>query len=489
MRFFLDLYRQQVGAGPEAAGGVHPAAVRLDRGSNLVYELRVKTRRRLGQTAHDHRPVGRGQRQQKQVLLRHLRPAPGGQDPSQAGHGFRRLCRQHQKGAAHRRAPRPQGVHHPQGVGHLEPGSSAVAPPRTPRPNVLEEKYIAWLRKNPEHQDYLKIKGTFVFFMDLSRYYFLSHIIDGLHDLGGADPVRDQLHRRADPLPGEVQGTLRRAKTNRWVLKSATCITSARPTVRQLLKNSGKSADRDALPHPGLVPELPGKEATSAKRTRRCPPDGGSPASRPSSRGCSKNIANPWRLTLGAIRSFAGACRLEQNRQIIAGIVTNLLDLLAWLSAKQVAMRDLKPDNLLVAGDPQNYPAFLRSAADYSLGFIDVETAVYFGKAEENKIKQPLLGGTPYYATPSHLFPNSGPGRLFRGHRPDPAFSGLAGGPGDDLQGRHRGASVRPHRQACLPTSKTGWPTPCARRNRWTLSSKRSAAFSGAARPPSSAPK
>ena len=45
--------------------------------------------------------------------------------------------------------------------------------------------------------------------------------------------------------------------------------------------------------------------------------------------------------------------------------------------------------------------------ADYSLGFIDVETAVYFGKAEENNIRQPLLGGTPYYATPSHLFPNS----------------------------------------------------------------------------------
>jgi hypothetical protein len=72
-----------------------------------------------------------------------------------------------------------------------------------------------------------------------------------------------------------------------------------------------------------------------------------------------------------------------------------------------VAMRDLKPDNLLVAGDRQNYPAFLRSAAEYSLGFIDVETAVYFGKAEDNKVRQPLLGGTPYFATPSHLFPNS----------------------------------------------------------------------------------
>jgi serine/threonine protein kinase len=108
---------------------------------------------------------------------------------------------------------------------------------------------------------------------------------------------------------------------------------------------------------------------------------------------------------LGAIRSFAQRLSLEQNRLPISGIITNLLDLLGWLSEKKVAMRDLKPDNILVAGDTQNYPGFLRSAADYSLGFIDVETAVYFGKTEEGSIRQPLLGGT--HATPSHLFPNS----------------------------------------------------------------------------------
>jgi serine/threonine protein kinase len=110
---------------------------------------------------------------------------------------------------------------------------------------------------------------------------------------------------------------------------------------------------------------------------------------------------------LAAIRTFTARLCLEQNRQIISGILSNLLDLLAWLSEKRVAMRDLKPDNLLVAGDPQNYPAFLRSAGDYALGFIDVETAVYLDPSDSAGIKQPLLGGTPYYATPSHLFPNT----------------------------------------------------------------------------------
>jgi serine/threonine protein kinase len=84
-----------------------------------------------------------------------------------------------------------------------------------------------------------------------------------------------------------------------------------------------------------------------------------------------------------------------------------LLDLLAWLREKRVSMRDLKPDNLFVAGNPDRYPIFLRSANEFSLGIIDVETAVDFEKTKYKKIKQPLLGGTPYYATPSHFIKNT----------------------------------------------------------------------------------
>ena len=69
-------------------------------------------------------------------------------------------------------------------------------------------------------------------------------------------------------------------------------------------------------------------------------------------------------------------------------------------------MRDLKPDNLFVAGDPERYPLFLRSDKEFSLGIIDVETAVDFEQPENTLIKQPLLGGTPFYATPSHFFRN-----------------------------------------------------------------------------------
>ena len=69
-------------------------------------------------------------------------------------------------------------------------------------------------------------------------------------------------------------------------------------------------------------------------------------------------------------------------------------------------MRDLKPDNLLVAGDPSKFPKFLESASLYSIGLIDVETAVWLEKDENGQIAQPALGGTPSYATPTHTLPN-----------------------------------------------------------------------------------
>jgi serine/threonine protein kinase len=107
------------------------------------------------------------------------------------------------------------------------------------------------------------------------------------------------------------------------------------------------------------------------------------------------------------ITEYVHKIRFEQNKPQMAGIITNLLDLLAWLSNKCVAMRDLKPDNLLVAGDPAKYPLFLMNPDEYELGIIDVETAVDFEQSKSGQIKQPLLGGTPFYATPSHFFSNA----------------------------------------------------------------------------------
>ena len=268
----------------------------------------------------------------------------------------------------------------------------------------LEDKYIAWLRKSPAHQEYLKIKDTFVFFMDLSRYYFLSHIIDDLHDL--TDPIRSEINSTVDLIRYPAKFKERYGEQNEAAgFEIRDLYHQCEAEVRQYLKNVGNSAT--VTPYRTQVWFLNFLERkdigeSDAAVSGRIADDITAIFGR-----WFEKYREAVEAYLAAVRAFAARLCLEQNRQIIAGILTNLLDLLAWLSEKKVAMRDLKPDNLLVAGDPQNYPAFLRSASDYSLGFIDVETAVYLCAAEGAKIKQPLLGGTPYYATPSHLFPNS----------------------------------------------------------------------------------
>lgn len=402
VKFFLNLYRQQIGAEPEApAEFVQLAAVAS--GKNLVYELRVKhsgdwvkRRMTLGPLGEDS-----GSRSKCYYVIfdQHLvvkippKPVSDFEDYvasiKKEGHIVERL--------APKECIIPKVSVILSKVHELSPAVETPA-------EQLEEKYIAWLRKNPEFLSYLKIKDTFVFFMDLSRYYFLGHILEGLHDLN--EPVRAEIHSTADMIRYPAKFKERYGDENESVgFEIRDLYHQCEAEIRQLLKSRGQSAAVTAYTFQswflhylekkdigetdaGLPPELASAIQSIFKRRF-------------------EKYGRAVEGYLAAIRSFVQRLSLEQNRLPISGIITNLLDLLGWLSEKKVAMRDLKPDNILVAGDTQNYPAFLRSAADYSLGFIDVETAVYFGKTEEGHIRQPLLGGTPYYATPSHLFPNS----------------------------------------------------------------------------------
>ena len=96
----------------------------------------------------------------------------------------------------------------------------------------------------------------------------------------------------------------------------------------------------------------------------------------------------------------------SRTRPMKEALAANLLDLLAWLEHCRVAIRDLKPDNLLISGDVGRYPTFLASAKEYSIGLIDLETALICPAKAKGSFRQPQLGGTPTYATPSHFLPN-----------------------------------------------------------------------------------
>ena len=267
----------------------------------------------------------------------------------------------------------------------------------------LEEKYVSWLRRKTQYQKYLKIKNTFVFFMDFSKYYFLSHIIDNLHDV--KDAMAQEIMENAETIFDNQKFRGRYGKAKESIsIEIHHVFDKCHAAIRQFLTDSGVVTDVSMFRiQTWFLTHLAGK-AVGIKEA-----------------ALSENLVKELNLLIeltfskqmeavtayrNTITEYVHKIRFEQNKPQMAGIITNLLDLLSWLRTRRISMRDLKPDNLLVAGDPAKYPLFLMNPDEYELGIIDVETAVDFEKSKDGRIKQPLLGGTPFYATPSHFFNN-----------------------------------------------------------------------------------
>jgi len=355
VRFFLNLYRHQVGASSDAPCEF----VQLSSGPspNLVYELRV--------------------RHENEWVKRRMTIGPLGEDSGSKSTCFYVIFDQHLVVKIPPRSVRDfeEYVASIKKEGHIV---ERLAPKECIIPKVsvilsqvheapaaggasadlLEEKYIAWLRKFPEHQDYLKINGTFVFFMDLAQYYFLSHILDDTHNPTAA--IRAEIDATGDLIRQPAKFKERYGEENDAVgFEIRDLFNQCEAEVRELLKQRGKSSV--VSPHRIQAWFLRYLETRDIGDIG----DGLPPDLAPSIGTVFAGLFDKYQTSvnayLAAVRGFCGRLVLEQNRLIIAGIITNLLDLLAWLSEKQVAMRDLKPDNLLVAGDPQCYPGFLRS--------------------------------------------------------------------------------------------------------------------------------
>lgn len=291
---------------------------------------------------------------------------------------------------------------------HKSPESDHLSPEK------LEEHYITYLRKNPDYQKNLKIKNSFIYFMDFSKFYFMGHIISNLHDLEESIPAEITENPETFGDAGKFKG--RYGKENEPVFYEIREVyTSCEARIRKYVESSGETAPVSLfLIQSWFLTHLAGREVN--------PKESGLPAKLiPGLNRLIQKVIDAKKDEVASyrrtIRDYVFKIHLEQNKPQMAGIITNLLDLLAWLREKQVSMRDLKPDNLLVAGDPSKYPGFLRSPEEYSLGIIDVETAVDFERSKYRKTKQPLLGGTPFYATPSHFFLNETLNQAFNNFR------------------------------------------------------------------------
>lgn len=270
-------------------------------------------------------------------------------------------------------------------------------------PQATEDDYVKRLASNSQYQEYLKIGNSFVFFMDLSRYYFLSSVLTDMHDMENAMPkeilgqagiiwdayeFEGRYGRQYAHIGFEMRNIYEEyeREINRLLIQYGVATSLPTYTMKQwfLIHLSGRGRiESEGDLSKAFIEDLNALSRESMIDNRM-------------------SIESYRRV----IREYIYTSTIARYKAEMGSIITSLIALLMWLGHNRMAMRDLKPDNLLIAGDPEKYPQFLRSPDQFSIGFIDVETAVDFEKESQEDILQPQLGGTPKYATPTHLFPN-----------------------------------------------------------------------------------
>ena len=400
VRFFLNLFKFQIGAESDAPAEFVPLMSKTS-GPNHIYELRVKHMADWSKRRMTIGPLGEesGSKSKCYYVIYDVHMVM--KIPARPIDDFEEYVDSIKKEMQIVNKLVPKECIIPKvsvilGLIHSFPYSEDIPPER------LEERYINWLRKSTEYQKYLKINNTFVFMMDLSKYFFLSHILDELHDIKHliAREITEYAHIIWEPA--KFKG--RYGTENDVIVEIRDIFSRTEADIRRLLDRGGVKtiipiyqiqswffAHLAAKSVTGDVASLSDKIIIELNRLLK------------KSMKDNSKVVDEYRKI---VKDYIYESSFEQNKPQMEAVTANLLDILAWFRARKVSMRDLKPDNLFVAGDSARYPLFLKSAQEFSIGIIDVETAVDFEKSKYKKIKQPLLGGTPYYATPSHFIKN-----------------------------------------------------------------------------------
>jgi len=398
---FLNIFKAQKGADEDAPTALRPVRSQSSDGK-FIYELRVK----LGDEWTSRRmsigPIGEESGSRSKCyyviyddhLVVKVPPAPIKE--------FKRyqLSLQREADIARILAPREC----------LVPGISVILKKVHPfyedtdlSADQLEAKYVEWIEENSEYQRFLKIEGTYAYFMDLSKYFFMGGIINKMHDPQRNIP--EEISKYPDIIWDNMAFEARYGNVCGEVCAELQPVfTTFKNRIQDYLQQNpvGKTVEKFQLKEWFLLYLGKGKLSSKDLDMKAGTASGlnGIAAKLFSEK---KKAVETYRKM---IQVYVVNKNLKRHKAQMSGMITNLLDLLSWLHTRKVAIRDLKPDNLLVAGDPTNYPQFLESAALYSIGLIDVETAVCFKPDKKDRTAQPLLGGTPSYATPTHTFTN-----------------------------------------------------------------------------------
>ncbi len=401
VHFFLSVFKAQKGVDPSAEATFRPVDSRRPD-SNFIYELRVNCNGNWARRRMTIGPIGEGSGSRSTCyyviyddhMVIKISPTP----LTDFGRYVKSINRDNR--IAKKLSPREC----------LVPRISVILTKIHPFQEgsklpigLMEKKYIQLLENDTKLQNYLKIGDGFAYFMDLSRYFFLGHILHRIHNI--EEKFASEISMRPGLLWNTAEFEARYGSQNVGICDELNPVyTSFYNRCYDLLQQhhvdhtvsefnikewflvylSGRKltiTDFDTKPY--LASEM---NASILKLfiDKRQP------------------IQNYQRM----VRAFVIARNLKQHNSQISSMVINLLNLLFWLSEKKLAMRDLKPDNLLIAGNPSKFPQFLGSASMYSIGLIDVETTVSYDVSDKDTIWQPPLGGTPSYATPTHQLKN-----------------------------------------------------------------------------------
>lgn len=399
LRFFLHIYRLQLGARSDAEGEFSPLPIRRSK-ADQTYDLRVKKENDWRSRRMSIAALGDGGGSKStcfkviydDVFVIKIPPAPitDFDEYIEAINAERRI--------ADKMVPDVECIA-PAVAGLLK-----KIPPFSGKSDLPADKFeiacIRYLKKNPDYQEYLKIDGAFVFVMTLSKYAFFSSVIERMHDK----------EREIDAEIGRSAGILwdMLAFEERYGTDNSHIFDGMNTVYAKVEQQIADTARRHEIP-PSVVQtyqkkewflkHLAGKDIWEDEK-------GFSPAFIKELNTALRKLIDQRQDEVEnfrtIIKGYIEKRTFEKNRATAKGVITNLLILLSWLKIKGVALRDLKPDNLFVVGDPD----FLPSAEAFSLGLIDFETAVYCRARSAKAIEQPLLAATPSYGTPSHLFEN-----------------------------------------------------------------------------------
>lgn len=266
----------------------------------------------------------------------------------------------------------------------------------------FEERCYQKITILPIFQKYLRIGNTFAFFMNLSQYSFLGQIISGMHDIEKA--LHREISAQTDMLGSPMLFEEIYGNGNADVFFAIDGIYAAYEEAFQRLQlKHDVAAIASYSKKEWFLVHLAGNRVIQD----------GEYFTLDFIDDLNALIERILATEPAVIDRFRRVMRIHvyrkmflQNKARMGGVITNLLENLAVLRRKEIAMRDLKPDNVFIAGDLSGDPFLLETPENYSIGLIDFETSVIFRHNTEHAVPQPMLAGTPSYSTVSHLFTN-----------------------------------------------------------------------------------